>query len=134
MLPFNVTFISGESAYLQVVGAVKRAIACGLLHKGDSFPSVRVLSQELKVSPVTAQKVVATLKDLGYLDVKPGIGTVICDRVGALKSSAKRKLLLRSVDELVVEAKLERYEIEDLLGDVRKAWDLLDGAQSGSRK
>jgi len=44
---------------------------------GDEFPSVRVLSQELRISPTTAHKVVAVLKDAGYLTSRPGIGMVV---------------------------------------------------------
>jgi DNA-binding transcriptional regulator YhcF (GntR family) len=44
---------------------------------GDAFPSVRTLSQELRISPTTAHKVVATLKDAGYLGSRPGIGMVV---------------------------------------------------------
>jgi len=44
---------------------------------GDAFPSVRTLSQELKISPTTAHKVVLLLKDAGWLNSRPGIGMVV---------------------------------------------------------
>jgi len=47
------------------------------LAAGDTFPSVRTLSQELRISPTTAHKVVALLKDAGYLASRPGIGMVV---------------------------------------------------------
>lgn len=49
----------------------------GQMMPGDEFPSVRVLSQELRISPTTAHKVVALLKDAGYLASRPGIGMVV---------------------------------------------------------
>ena len=38
---------------------------------------MRTLSQELRISPTTAHKVVAALKDAGYLGSRPGIGMVV---------------------------------------------------------
>jgi ABC-2 type transport system ATP-binding protein len=59
MLPFQVFFKAGVPAYGQVVYAVKKAVISGGLKPGDKFPSVRVLSQELRIHPNTAHKVVA---------------------------------------------------------------------------
>ena len=38
---------------------------------------MRTLSQELRISPTTAHKVVAVLKEAGYLASRPGIGMVV---------------------------------------------------------
>ena len=38
---------------------------------------MRALSQELKVNPNTAQRIVALLVEAGLLAVEPGIGTVV---------------------------------------------------------
>ena len=48
--------------------------------RGDAFPSVRVLSQELKINPNTAFKIVGVLKREGILEIVPGIGTIVSDR------------------------------------------------------
>ena len=49
----------------------------GQLQAGDRFPPVRVLSQELKINPNTAQKVLTTLVERGLVEVHPGIGTTV---------------------------------------------------------
>ena len=72
MLPFTVRFRTGLSLYQQLVYAVQKAIISGQLLAGDPFPSVRKLSQELRINPNTAQKVVTRLVDQGLLEVKPG--------------------------------------------------------------
>ena len=59
MLPFRIDFHSGEPVYEQVIYAAKKAILSGVLSPGERFPSVRSLSQELKINPNTAHKVVA---------------------------------------------------------------------------
>ncbi|HWR37458.1 MAG TPA: GntR family transcriptional regulator, partial [Clostridia bacterium] len=77
MIPFRLDFRPGVSLYEQVVYAAKRAIISGQLRPGDPFPSVRLLSKELKINPNTAHKVVTHLIADGLLEALPGIGTVV---------------------------------------------------------
>ena len=77
MLPFTVHIVDGVPVSDQIIQAVRKALLTGQLRIGDIFPSVRALSQELKISPTTAHKVVATLRDEGFLGSRPGIGMVI---------------------------------------------------------
>ena len=60
MLPFTVTLRPGRSLHDQIVFAVTKAIVTGQLQAGDRFPAVRVVSQELRINPNTAQKAVTT--------------------------------------------------------------------------
>ncbi|MBC8096867.1 MAG: GntR family transcriptional regulator [Akkermansiaceae bacterium] len=77
MLPFLIQIEDGLPVSDQIVQAVRKAMLTGQLVVGDEFPSVRTLSQELRISPTTAHKVVATLKDAGYLASRPGIGMIV---------------------------------------------------------
>jgi DNA-binding transcriptional regulator YhcF (GntR family) len=77
MLPFIIEIQDGLPVSDQIVQAVRKAMLTRQLAVGDIFPSVRTLSQELSISPTTAHKVVATLKDAGYLASRPGIGMVV---------------------------------------------------------
>ena len=81
MLPFSISIRSGFPIHDQVVYAVTRAVVTGQLSAGDPFLSVRTLSQELRINPNTAHKIVATLIADGLLAVRPGIGTVIDDAI-----------------------------------------------------
>lgn len=77
MLPFIIQIADGLPVSDQILQAVRKAMLTGQLAAGDEFPSVRTLSQELRISPTTAHKVVAALKDAGYLGSRPGIGMVV---------------------------------------------------------
>ncbi len=128
MLPFRVELRAGESPYRQVVYAATRAVVAGELAAGSAFPSVRELSQALKINPNTAHKVVAELVRSGILEVRPGIGTVVC--AGRRRSSEERRQLLsREVEELVVEARRLGLKEEELLGAVTARWEELDGGR-----
>lgn len=120
MLPFTVDFRDGVPVSDQLVLAVRKAILSGQLTKGDEFPSVRVLSQELRMSPTTAHKVVAQLKDEGYLASRPGIGMVIT--LPDIPSREERIKHLQPVcRELLREATELNLELKDVLEAVRRA-------------
>src|SRR5262245_2072545 len=131
MLPFRVVLRSGESPYRQVVYAATRAVVAGELPPGSPFPSVRELSQALKINPNTAHKVVAELVRAGILEVLPGRGTIVC---AARRTSAEEKRLLLSdeVEQLVVEAKRLGLDRDDVLNAVDEKWTELFGASDPS--
>jgi GntR family transcriptional regulator len=77
MLPFSVQLENGVPVSDQILQAVRKALLTGQIKAGDEFPSVRQLSQELRISPTTAHKVVLQLKNAGWLASRPGIGMVV---------------------------------------------------------
>jgi len=125
VLPFTVTLRPGLSVHEQVVFAVKRAIVSGRLKPGDEFPSVRVLSRELRINPNTAHKVVATLIGDAMLEVRPGIGTCVAQR--SASSSEERRLLLREdVERLAVDARHLGLDVQDVVDAVIEHWNRLN--------
>lgn len=132
MLPFSLTLRPGEPVVDQVVYAVTRAVVSGQLRPGDRFPSVRALSQELKVNPNTAQRIVSLLADGGMLAVEPGIGTVVtgpgkAGAAGAVsKPAALAALQDRLAEPLVVEARRLGLGLGELVDLVRARWKQLD--------
>ena len=126
MLPFEVVLRPGESPYRQVVYAATRAIVAGEMAAGSSFPSVRELSQALKINPNTAHKVVAQPVRDGILEVLHGVGTVVAETRHS--SPEERRLLLsEAVEHLVVEAKRLGLEEDDVLHAVSARWAKLFG-------
>ena len=121
MLPFSVTVRPGRPLHDQVVFAVTKAVVTGQLAPGDRFPSVRTLSQELKINPNTAQKAVTTLVERGLLEVRPGIGTAVAAWRPAA-SSARRAVLHDHLERLVVDAKRLGLDLGDVLDMIRREW------------
>jgi GntR family transcriptional regulator len=122
MLPFTVSVRLNAPIYEQVIFSVKKAVLSGQLKEGAPFPSVRQLSLELRINPNTAHKVVAALTAEGFLNVKPGIGTVV-----ALPEAANRKeqqqLLQEDLEQLVVKAKHLGVSEEVLLQTLKQHWN-----------
>jgi GntR family transcriptional regulator len=121
MLPFSISLRTGLPIYEQVIYAVTRAIVSGELRAGEPFPSVRALSQELKINPNTAHKIVAALTDRGLLVVRPGVGTVTAGGRPAT-ASARRIVLDREAERLVVEARSAGLSLQEVVSAIRAHW------------
>jgi GntR family transcriptional regulator len=121
MLPFTVSLRAGQPIFDQVVYAVARAIATGQLQSGDAFPSVRTLSQELRINPNTAHKIVAALTEQGLLLVRPGIGTVVGGPKGG-GLAARKSILEDQTERIVVDARHAGLSLDQLLHAIRRHW------------
>lgn len=132
MIHFRLKAQPGVPVYEQAVYAATRAIVSGQMRVGDPFPSVRVLSRELKMNPNTAHKVIAQLLGDGLLESRPGVGTVVAKRPGS-SSSERAALLNRSIEELVVEAKRLSISQEDVIAAIEKHWQRLSQPEEAYR-
>ena len=128
MIPFRVEFRPGASLYEQVVYAAKKAMISGQMRPGDPFPSVRVLSKELKINPNTAHKVVTQLMTAGLLEARPGIGTVIAELPEARKIE-RTQLLGHEIEQLAVEAKKLGIPLEEVVASISEHWKKLGGRE-----
>ena len=83
MIPFRLPFEPGIPISEQVVYAAKKAVIAGQMRPGDPFPSVRILSKELRINPNTAHKVVSQLVAEGLIEV---------DRLGVALGARRGRL------------------------------------------
>ena len=132
MIPFRVTFRPGLSLFEQVIYATKKAMVTGQLRPGEPFPSVRVLSRELRINPNTAHKIVAYLVHEGFLETRPGIGTVVAELPDSSRK-ARAELLGPELERLVVEARRMGVGEEEVTEAVRTHWGRLNGTDSLDR-
>lgn len=126
VLPFSVSLTTGDSPFRQIVFAATRAVVSGEMPAGEPFPSVRELSQALKINPNTAHKVVAELVRVGLLEVLPGVGTVVSSSWRATDDE-RGVLLGEEIERLVVEARRLGLSHADLTGAVERWWTTLFG-------
>jgi len=122
MFPFRVEIKPGLPVYEQVVYAVQKAVVKGQLKPGSRFPSVRQLSQELRINPNTAHKVVARLTSEGLLHVQPGIGTVV-QKPPRASSEDRSALLKEDLEHLVVEAKGLSITLSEITHALKQHWE-----------
>ncbi len=94
------------------------------MRPGDKFPSVRVLSQELKINPNTAQKIISILLAQNLLELRPGIGTTVA-AIPKPNREDCRKLLEEQIERLVVDAMKLKMEMEDVCEALVHTWKSL---------
>ena len=123
----------GQSIFDQVVFTAKKAFVSGEYSPGQPFPSVRVLAAELKIHPNTAHKVVQHLIQERWLEVHPGIGTVVAEPPQA-RPGDKKRLLHQEVEQLVVEAKRVGLSLQEVVEAVGSQWTKLDKTREAERK
>ena len=122
MFPFRVEIKPGLPVYEQVIHAVRKAVLKGQLTPGSRFPSVRQLSQELRINPNTAHKIVARLTAEGLLAVQPGLGTVV--QKPARASAGDRATLLKDdLERLVVEARSLSISLSEITRALEQHWE-----------
>jgi len=120
MIPFDLQLRPGVPVSEQVVFAVKRALAQGVLRPGDAFPSVRSLGRELRINPNTAQKIVAALTQEGVLEIEPGIGARVANPRHT-HVAEKKKHLRELIEAALIEARLLGMNTDQL----RQEWETI---------
>jgi GntR family transcriptional regulator len=126
MLPFSIDLKPGLPIAEQILFAVKKAVVGGQMKPGDRFPSVRVLSQELRINPNTAHKVIAALVAEGVLITTPAVGSVVAEREPGNRSE-RAGLLGADVERLVVEAKKLGLTLDEVQAGVAAHWRKIGG-------
>jgi DNA-binding transcriptional regulator YhcF (GntR family) len=106
-----------------VVYAVEKAIISGLLRPGTRFPSIRAISQDLRIHPNTTQKAVTVLVDEGFLEVHPGIGTVVAKTMPTTGRSIEA--IEKESERLILQAKRMRIKLDDLKRILDGQWKKL---------
>ncbi len=133
MTLFKISLQPGESIFDQIVYAATRAFISGEMSPGQPFPSVRALAADLKIHPNTAHKVVQHLIRERFLEVRPGVGTVVAEPPEA-RSGDRKRLLQKEVEELVVQAKRVGLELQDVFDAIENHWTRLERPQEVKKK
>ena len=123
----------GQSIFDQVVFAAKRAFVSHEFQPGQPFPSVRTLAADLKIHPNTAHKAVQHLVQEGFLEVRPGVGTVVAE-LPEPRASEKQKLLEKELEQVVVEAKRLGLDLGELQAAIETHWARLEKNTEVARK
>lgn len=129
---FHLNFKSPKPVYLQLVDQVKSAAASGVLRAGEPLPSIRPLSEELRVNRNTVAKAYTQLEAEGVIETQAGRGCFLKAAASPLKKDARRHLLIDELDHIIVQAhhlQISRPELVDL---VRERFDAMASRQKAS--
>ena len=125
---------SGVPLYVQLQQQVQQRILTGQLADGEQLPSVRDLSAQLGLNPLTVSKVYQLLERDGFVETRRGLGTYVSHQAPALRLEARRRQVEPAVEQLVTEAMhlgLSEREIQSLLTDKFRQFKAKPGNQHG---
>ena len=104
--------------YEQVVEQIKNEIIQESLKAGESLPSVRALSGELKISALTVKKAYDRLEEEGFIVTVHGKGSFVENTDRQLALEARRKAVEDDLAKVVVKAKavgMDNNEIREIM-------------------
>ena len=122
MASFGLTLRPGQSIFDQLVSAAQKAMLSGELSEGQAFPSVRTLAADLKIHPNTAHKAIQYLIHERWLEMKPGIGTVVARPPHRLKEM-RWQLIQHEIAALIAEARRIGLTPEELKRAIDNGWE-----------
>jgi GntR family transcriptional regulator len=122
MTHFGLVLQPGQSIFDQLVSAAQKAILSGELTEGQAFPSVRTLAADLKIHPNTAHKAVQYLIHERWLEMRPGLGTVVAS-VPRTLAEMQRQLMEHEVAALIAEARRIGLSADELKRAIDAGWE-----------
>jgi len=130
----QINYKSGKPVYLQVVDQIKAAAAAGAMATGESLPSIRPLTEELRVNRNTIAKAYTELESQGVIETIPGKGCFIKENNSPLKKEVLRKLLIEEIDQAIVQAYHLQVPPEEFLQLVRDRLTVIAERQRANEK
>ena len=107
-----------QPIYLQLRARVVAMILDGVLKEGDSLPSVRTVSADYRLNPLTVLKAYQELVDEGLVETRRGLGMFVNSGARNLLLKAERQKFLKEdwprIRETIFRLGLEP---EELLAD-----------------
>ena len=113
---------SGLPIYRQMLQQLKERIASGQLPADTQLPSVRDLSAELHINPLTVGKVYQMLEREGLVEFRRGQGTFITAGRKRLSAAEQQKLIQPAIDQVVSEAIHLGIDEADLQRFIRQSY------------
>ena len=106
-----------EPIYLQLRDRLVELIMDGVLLEGDALPSVRQISSEQRINPITVSKAFQILVDEELVEKKRGLGMyVLSGAKEKLSTEEKRKFLEQEWSQIAERIERLGLEVDELLG------------------
>jgi GntR family transcriptional regulator len=110
----------GVPIYLQIVNQVKYLVASGRLAPGEELPPIRVLAEQLVITPNTVARAYRELEQAGVVTKRRTAGTYVSDAGSPLARRERLKILTERIDALLAEAHQMNIDVEEVIGLLRQ--------------
>ncbi|MEM9445443.1 MAG: GntR family transcriptional regulator [Verrucomicrobiota bacterium] len=119
-MDFKIEANSGVPIYRQMVEQLRDSILAGRLAAGEQLPSVRELSAQVKINPLTVSKVYQTLESEELLETRRGIGTYVNEKAKEITRDKRRERIAKTVSQLVSEALVFELSEQEVIEMVKE--------------
>ncbi|MBQ6595031.1 MAG: GntR family transcriptional regulator [Clostridia bacterium] len=101
--------------YEQLMDQVKKEILSGGLAENEALPSVRALSNELRISALTVKKAYDRLEEEGFVVTVHGKGTYVAATDRQLAMEARKKTVEDEFASAIQKARAVGFTRDDIL-------------------
>ena len=116
----EITWNNKEPIYLQLRDRLVELIMDGLVLEGDALPSVRQISSEQRINPITVSKAFQILVDEELVEKRRGLGMyVVTGAKDKLAKQEKAKFLEEEWPQIAERIERLGLGIDDLLGGAK---------------
>lgn len=85
--------------YLQIVDAIRAAVAAGVYRPGEALPSLRGMAVEIQVNPNTVQRAYEELEREGLIYAQRGKGLFVAERGTSCAQTNSEEGVRRALEE-----------------------------------
>lgn len=114
---FEIDEQSDEPIYKQIQQQIILGIAQNIIQPGMNLPSIRQLSDELSINPMTISKAYTLLKEQGYLITDRRKGTIITQPDSF--TDAERSQYLYDLAFVLAQGRLRQESSSQILTDIK---------------
>jgi len=109
-----------DPMYKQIKDQIKDAIASGDLNPNAKLPSVRELSEALRISAITIKRAYLDLENEGYIFTRAGLGSFVADVSREGLRSGKMDEFRADLRKLVRTGRKFGISVQDLIRLIRE--------------
>lgn len=115
---------SNEPIYKQIASQLREQILSGQLKAGEPLPSIRVLSQNLKISVITTMKAYEELTAEGLVTATKGKGYFVNSQDEKMLAEQHMRQVEESLTEAINSARIAGLDVEELCETLRTLWEM----------
>ena len=110
----EISLEDGVPIYRQIVNQVKYLVASGQLVPNDELPGIRMLAEQLLITPNTVVKAYRELEREGLIYKRQGAGTYVSDVASPLARKEQKRILTQRADALLADAQRLGFSFEEV--------------------
>ncbi|MBC8356883.1 MAG: GntR family transcriptional regulator [Planctomycetes bacterium] len=110
----EISLEDGVPIYRQIVNQVKYLVASRQLVPDDELPGIRMLAEQLLVTPNTVVKAYRELEHEGLIYKRQGAGTYVADVASPLARKEQKRILNQRADALLADAQRLGFSLDEV--------------------